>query len=53
MVSEKENIITSSLILNASSIKTVLLNHFCLSIDNHTLYVFKTIFVMFYVFYRF
>jgi len=35
----KENIITSCLMLNSSSIKTVLLIDACLSLNDHTLYV--------------
>ena len=48
-VSEKDDIITSCLMLNYRSIKTVLLIDVCLSSDDHTLYVLYNL-KMFYLF---
>ena len=49
-VSEKDNIITSSLILNSRSIKMVILTYVFLSIDDYTLYVLYYIVMFFNLF---
>ena len=49
-VSEKDNIITSSLILNSCSIKMVILTYVFLSIDDYTLYVLYYIVMFFNLF---